>query len=91
MIPLMLNLRIRSKTKKVVGFWFPFFIVWLIVFPCLLAALPFILICALVMWHGGRGKLILYACWTVFKLIGNMSGILVEINSKDSDVFINLC
>ena len=90
MIPLMMNLRVRGKTHRAIGFWFPFFLIWLIVFPFLLLAAPFILICALVLWHGGKGKLILYGFWTVFVIIGSMSGIKIEIQSKDADIFINL-
>ncbi len=90
MIPLMMNLRVKGKTQRVVGFWFPFFLIWLLVFPLLLLAAPFILICSLVLWHEGKGKLFLHGYLTVFVIIGSMSGIKVEVQSKDSDIFINL-
>ena len=90
MIPLMMNLRVKGKTQRAVGLWFPFFLIWLLVFPFLLLAAPFILICALVLWHGGKGKLFLYGYLTVFVIICSMSGTKVEVQSEDGEIFINL-
>jgi len=90
MIPLMLNLRVKGKTQRVVGFWFPFFLIWLIVFPFILLAAPFIFLCALVLWKNGMGKFIFRAYLLVFAVIGSMSDIKIEVQSKDANVFISL-
>jgi hypothetical protein len=91
MIPLMMNLRVKGRAQKVIGFWFPFFIVWFVIFPLILLAAPFVLICALIFWRRGKGKLILYTYWTILMIIGSMSGIKIEIQAEDADIFINLC
>ena len=90
MIPLILKLRIKDKNQKRFGIWLPLFLVWLIVLPLLALLAPLVLLAALILWPGGKGRLVLYSYLAIFNLIGNMSGLKVDIQSKDSFVYVDL-
>ena len=90
MIPLILKLRIKDKNQKRFGIWLPLFLIWLIVLPLLAIPAPFVLLAALILWPGGKGRLVLYSYAAIFNLIGNMSGLKVDIQSKDSIVYVDL-
>ena len=90
MIPLILKLRIKDKNQKRFGIWLPLFLVWLIVLPLLALLAPLVLLAALILWPGGKGRLVLYSYLAIFNLIGNMSGLKVDIQSKDSIVYVDL-
>ena len=90
MIPLFLKLRVRSKCGRRFGIWLPLFLAWLIIFPLLLLPAPIILIVSFALWKRGTGKLILGFYWTIFSLIANLSGLKLDIQSKEEIVYINL-
>jgi hypothetical protein len=90
MIPLILKLRIKDKNQRRFGIWFPLFLLWLIVLPLLALLAPLALLAALILWPGGKGRLVLYSYMAIFSLICNLSGLKVDIQSKDSIVYINL-
>lgn len=90
MIPLLLRIRIRGKNRKGFNLWLPLFLIWLIVLPLLLLLAPLIFLAALLLWPTGKGKFILYSYLLIFRLISCMSGLKVDIQSKDSIVYVNL-
>ena len=90
MIPLILKLRIKDKNQKRFGIWLPLFLIWLIVLPLLALPAPLVLLVAVILWPSGYGRLTLYSYGAIFNLIGNMSGLKVDIQSKDSIVYIDL-
>jgi len=90
MIPLILKLRIKDKNQKRFGIWLPLFLIWLIILPLLALPAPFVLLAALILWPGGKGRLVLYSYAAIFNLICNMSGLKVDIQSKDSIVYLDL-
>jgi hypothetical protein len=90
MIPLILKLRIKDKNQRRFGLWLPFFLIWLVVLPLLALAAPFVLLAALILWPGGKGRLVLYSYASIFNLIGNLSGLKIDIQSKDSIVYVDL-
>jgi hypothetical protein len=90
MIPLILKLRIKDKNQRRFGIWLPLFLLWLIVLPLLALPAPVVFLVALILWPGGKGRLILYSYMAIFNLICNLSGLKVDIQSKDSIVYINL-
>ncbi|MFA5015570.1 MAG: hypothetical protein WC549_08535 [Actinomycetota bacterium] len=90
MIPLLLRIHIRRKGRRGVNLWLPLFLLWLIVLPILTALLPLILITALILWPSGKGKPILCAYLMVFRLIGNLSGLKIDVRSRDNTIYINL-
>lgn len=90
MIPLILKLRIKDKNQRSFGFWLSLFLLWLIVLPLLALPAPLVLLAALILWPIGKGRLVLYSYMAIFSLICNLSGLKVDIQSKDSIVYINL-
>jgi hypothetical protein len=90
MIPLILKLRIKDKNQRRFGIWLPLFLIWLIVLPLLVLPVPLVLLVALILWPSGKGRLVLYSYIAIFGLIGNLSGLKVDIQSKDSIVYLNL-
>jgi hypothetical protein len=90
MIPLILKLRIKDKNQRRFGIWLPLFLIWLIVLPLLALLAPLVLLAALILWPSGKGRLVLYSYMAIFSLIFNLSGLKVDVQSKDSIVYINL-
>ena len=90
MIPLLLRIRIRAKNRKIFNLWLPLFLIWLIVLPLLLLIAPLILLAVLLLWPTGKGKIILYSYLMIFRLIGCMSGLKIDIKSGDNIVYVNL-
>ncbi len=90
MIPLLLRIRVRNEDYKGVNLWLPLFLLWLIVLPLLVALLPLVLVAALILWPSGKGKLILYGYIMIFRLIGYMSGLKIDIRSRDNNIYVNL-
>jgi len=90
MIPLLLRIRIGRKSHRGVSLWLPLFLFWLIALPFLIALLPLVLIAALILWPSGKGKPILCAYLMIFRLIGCLSGLKIDIRSVDNTIYINL-
>ena len=90
MIPFILKLRVKDKNQRRFSIWLPLFLIWLIVLPLLAIPAPLVLIAALILWPSGKGRLVLYSYAAIFSLICNMSGLKLDIQSKDSMVYINL-
>jgi hypothetical protein len=90
MIPLLLRIRVRKEDGRGVNLWLPLFLLWLIVLPILALFAPLVLVAALILWPSGKGKLILYGYVMIFSLIGYMSGLKIDIKSRDNNIYINL-
>ena len=90
MIPMILKLRIKDKNQKRFGIWLPLFLIWLIILPLLAIPAPFVLLAALILWPSSYGRLVLYSYLAVFSIISNMSGLNLDIESKDSIVYIDI-
>lgn len=91
MIPLVLHIRVKPKSRKVFGLWLPLFILWLIVLPILAVFAPLVLIVSLLSWKYGKGRLILFSYFSIFNLIFNLSGLKIDVQSKeDNIVYLNL-
>jgi len=90
MIPMILKLRVRDKDGKRFFIWLPLFLIWIIILPLLLIPIPFVLLAALIMWPSGKGYIIFYGYFTIFKLIGSLSGLEVNIGSGSNNFFMIL-
>ena len=90
MIPMILKLRVLEKDGKRFFIWLPLFLVWIIILPLLLIPIPFVLLAALIMWPSGKGPIIFHGYLTIFKLIGCLSGLEIDIGSGNSTFFIVL-
>jgi hypothetical protein len=90
MIPMILKLRVRDKDGKRFYIWLPLFLVWIIILPLLLIPIPFIVLAALIMWPSGKGPIVLYGYFTIFKMLGCLSDLEFNIESGNSTFFIVL-
>ena len=90
MIPMILKLRVKDKDGKRFFIWLPLFLIWIIVFPLLLIPIPFVALAALIMWPSGKGFIIFYGYFTIFKLIGSLSDVEINIESGNNNFFIVL-
>jgi len=90
MLPMILKLRIVERNGKRFSIWLPLFLIWIIVFPLLIILFPLILLAALLMWPSGKGTLVLQGYFTIFKILGLLSGLKIDIGSRDSDTYIVL-
>jgi len=90
MIPLTAKIIVKNKNKTVFWLWLPFFLIWIIILPLLAVIAPIIFITALLLLKSGRGKMIASAYFTVFALIGSLSGLKLDIESKENIIYINL-
>jgi hypothetical protein len=90
MMPMLLRLKgIDSKGKRFT-LWLPLFLIYLILLPLLVIPLPFVLLAALIAWPFGYGCLVIQVYFAIFKLLGCLSGLKVDIGSGDGDFFIKL-
>ncbi len=87
MIPMILKLRASGKRFTL---WLPLFLVWIIVLPLLLIPVPFVALASLIMWPTGKGCLIFHAYFTIFRIIGCLSGFEIDIESSNTTFFIVL-
>ena len=87
MIPLILKLCIKKKDRRGINLWLPLLLIWLIALPLLLIFSPVFLLAALILWPTGKGKYILFLYFIIFNLIWHMSGLRIDIESKDSTVY----
>ena len=90
MIPLILKLRIKDKNQRGFGIWLPLFLLWLIILPLLVIPAPLVFLAALILWQGSYGRLVLYSYFAIFSIIWNLSGLNLDIQSKDSIVYLDL-
>jgi hypothetical protein len=90
MMPMILKLRVKDKEGKNFFIWLPLFLVWIIIFPLLLIPIPFVALAALIMWPSGKGFIIFHGYLTIFKIIGCLSGLEIDIESRNSTFFIIL-
>jgi hypothetical protein len=90
MMPMLLRLRGVDRNGHRFTLWLPLFLIWLILLPLLIIPLPFVLLAALIAWPFGKGCLFIQAYLTVFRILGCLSGLQVDIESGNGDFFIKL-
>ena len=83
MIPLIFKIRIERTKTKPFRLFIPLFLVWLIVFPLLIALSPLVLIAALIMKKRGYTRLIISVYPILFLSLSSLSGLTVEIENED--------
>ena len=91
MVPMLMRLDVRNRDRKGVRLFFPVILLWIIVFALLAAALPFVLVAALVTLRRGPGTRLLLFYPAFFGAVFAMSGFRVDIASHgEKKVFISL-
>jgi hypothetical protein len=91
MIPMCMRLDIRSCDRPAgVRLFLPVILVWIIAFALLVAALPFVLVTALVTMYGGPGVRLLRLYPVLAVMLFSLSGLRVDIAShRGGRVFIS--
>ena len=90
MMPMLLRLRGINENGKRFTLWLPLFLIYIILLPLLIIPLPLVLLAALIAWPFGYGSLVLQAYLAIFKILGCLSGLKIDIESGDGDFFIKL-
>jgi len=89
-MPMLLRLRGIDRNGQRFTLWLPLFLVYLILFPLLLVLLPFVLLAALILWPFRMACLVIQAYVTIFRLLGCLSGLQIDIESENGGFFIKL-
>jgi hypothetical protein len=89
-IPLWMRIRIKESDRKNIRLSIPLFLVWLLLLPLLLLALPFVLIAALLTWHRGHGRMILAAVPLLITVIGHLPGLHIEVDNPENQTLITI-
>ena len=87
-LPMLLRLRVRESGKKDVRLYLPLFLVWLLLFPLLLVATPFILIAAALAWKRGYGRTLLVILPMLISVIWSLSGLHIQVEKPDNQVLL---
>ena len=85
--PSLLRLRFRDGKHRF-GLWLPLFIVWPPVVIISLALLPFVLALSALLWPTGWGRPLLMAGPLVFGLFCSLRGLMIEVQSPSSQVYV---
>jgi hypothetical protein len=87
MIPIFMRLKVNRKPDKY-GLLLPVFLVWILLFALMIILLPFVLIAALFTWRSGQGKLFLLTYPLLISLLFKLSGLHIEVDSREQNVLI---
>jgi len=90
MIPMVMFLAISERGKKKFRLYIPLFLIWILVFALLLAALPFILTAALLAWPSGYGNVLLRTIPMLLSVIWGLSGLKIHIEGRDKLVYLHM-
>jgi hypothetical protein len=85
MIPLWMSIAICGERRRFFRLWLPLFLLWILLLPFALLALPVLAILWLIYGHGAVAKPI--ALWQVFS---GMRGTLIDIDHPHGSVFIKI-
>jgi hypothetical protein len=87
--PYLLKLRINNESHKF-GLWLPLFIIWPIVFACLLAVflilLPFALLAMIFTWQLGWWRPALLVVPATSRVLCSLHGTTVDVDGQDGHV-----
>ena len=90
MIPMTMRVDVRGEGRKGVRLFLPVVLLWIIIAALLLAALPFVLVAALVTLRRGTGARLLLFYPAFFGAVWALSGLRVDIASHgEKKVFIS--
>lgn len=82
--PLSMRMHIIENGKTKIRFWFPVFIIWLLLLVLALVLAPLIIIAALILWPRSIGKRLLLIGPAFFYLLGSLRGLnILTQNPKD--------
>ena len=85
--PSLLGIRIRNANRGF-GLWLPLFLLWPPFVLAALAMLPLVLLLTLLLWPMGWGKTMLLIGPWFFRMICAFRGLLIDVRSSTSRVYI---
>jgi hypothetical protein len=85
MIPVWMKIKVVEKEGKKVCIPLPLFLVWIIVFALLIAVFPLVLVAGILAYPFGYSKTIFYSYFMIYALIFSLSGLRVDVDTKEKD------
>lgn len=89
MLPFWMRLRVAKPGERRITLGFPVIIVWVFVAALMLLLLPFVLLAALVTRGRGTGRVLLLAYPMLWSVLGNLSGLHIEVNAVGESVLVD--
>lgn len=90
MPPMLAKFSITENGVKKVNFWFPLVLIYALLLPLVLIALPFFLIAGLIAWLFGAGRTPLSWMFWIYELWCASKGIVIDVKSKKECVYIRI-
>lgn len=87
-LPVWMKLQIKKGQQKSRNIYLPLILLWIILLPLLLLALPFVLIGALLTWNQGQGKILLAMIPMLPALLFALPGLYVLIEKKNEKILL---
>ena len=84
MIPFLMHFQIQKPGGRLIGFYFPVILIWIILAAMLLVLFPFVLIAALVTWTRGPGRTLLLFYPMLGAILWNLSDTHIETKNAES-------
>lgn len=85
--PSILRVRVLDKDSRV-SLWIPLILVWPLVLGLYLLLLPCIVVVAIVTWHNGWGRQILFGGPALFRLSCDLRGLKIDVTEPKESVLI---
>jgi hypothetical protein len=89
--PYLLKMRFQNP-ERTFGLWLPLFLLWPVVLVFLLAVfiilLPFVLLALIFTWQSGWLESLFMSVPAVFRVLCNLSGMVVDVGGKQEHVYI---
>jgi len=87
--PMLLHFHIHRPHRRSFGFWFPLFLVWLLLLAIALPLAPLLLLTALVLWPTGWGRPLLLIGPAVARCICMLRGLEIDIEKPSEHLLIS--
>lgn len=85
--PSLLGFSIRNANRGF-GFWFPLFLIWPLMIVAALVMVPLVFLLSLMLWPSGWGRAILLTGPWLFRMLCALRGLVIDIKSGTSRVYI---
>lgn len=83
-IPMLMKIHLEENNQKKVKLTIPLIIVWILLLPLLIIALPFVTLAAIIAWPKGYGKIILSIIPLLFSLLGALPGLHIQVENPEN-------
>jgi CRISPR/Cas system-associated endonuclease/helicase Cas3 len=80
-IPMLMKIHLIENNQKKAKLTIPLIIVWILLLPILVIALPFVLLAAIITWPTGYGKIILSIIPMFLRVLSALPGLHIQVES----------